>query len=280
MAAENSFKGFNRLSGNVWLLDQFNQNSTTTQTNETVPSKQPDLVILATWMGAAPRHIKKYISGYRTLFPHSSILLIRNGISDVTYRPKSVTLRRLQPALTVIERTMEQRSKQIMLHTFSNGGCNQIRVLARMYQRKHSQPLPVSSMLFDSCPGIGSYKSTLAAFIIALPKFFLFRYISLVVVHLVLSAHYIASRLFGAVSFLRRLRTDLNNPALFPLSAPRIYIYSTTDDMIDWKDVESHANEARGDGWNVKTERFEGSKHVGHLITDPERYWNSVQSLA
>jgi hypothetical protein len=274
------FEDFDRLSGNVWLLDRFQAHKKQiAPPNEVVPTKQPDLVILATWMGAAPRHIKKYIVGYRALFPDTSILLIRNDISDVTFRPKQVILRRIQPAVTVVERAMEKKSPNIMIHMYSNGGCNQARILAQQWQEKHSRPLPISSMLLDSCPGIENYGTALAAFIIALPKFFLVRYILLGFIHLVFIVHFVANRIFGAVSFLRRLRKDLNDPAMFPKSAPRIYIYSKTDEMVDWQDVESHAEDAREKGWDVKTERFEGSKHVGHLIADGKRYWNDVQSL-
>ena len=76
-----------------------------------------------------------------------------------------------------------------------------------------------------------------------------------------------------------RLRRDLNDPSLFSKAAPRLYIYSKTDQMVDYKDVQSHAAEAKGKGWSVRTDMFEGSKHVGHLMVDGDRYWEDVKSV-
>jgi hypothetical protein len=76
-----------------------------------------------------------------------------------------------------------------------------------------------------------------------------------------------------------RLRERLNDATLFPLDAPRVYIYSKSDDMVDWEDVESHAADARKQGWKTDLALFDGSKHVGHLVADSNRFWKAVQSV-
>ena len=44
-------------------------------------------------------------------------------------------------------------------------------------------------------------------------------------------------------------------------------------------EVEEHAEEARKAGLDVRMERFEGSPHVAHARTGPERYWGVVQKV-
>lgn len=58
----------------------------------------------------------------------------------------------------------------------------------------------------------------------------------------------------------------------------RTYIYSPEDEMVEYRHVERHAEEAREKraGVKVRTERFEGSRHVAHMRLDPERYWRVV----
>ena len=62
----------------------------------------------------------------------------------------------------------------------------------------------------------------------------------------------------------------------------RTYVYSAEDEMVEWRDVERHAAEARqarGEADTtvpVRTERFHGSSHVAHVRLEPERYWRIV----
>jgi hypothetical protein len=231
-------------------------------------------------MGAAPRPIAKYIAGYQALFPRTPILLIRNEISDIMYRSKRTQINHLQPALAVMEKAKETPSSRILLHVFSNGGSIQARILSQMYKIKHNAPLPITGMVLDSCPGLEDFKTSFNAFTVGLPKFWLIRALAVGAVCLFFLFHFIANRVFRKEPFLRKLRRNLNDPSLFPVSAPRVYLYSKADAMIRWRDVESHAAEAAAKGWSVKTELFEESKHVGHMVVDAQRYWNDVNSVS
>lgn len=94
-----------QLSPSVYLDERADNASTTTR--ETVlpttkspasntayshgPSPQhPQLVILADWMSAHPRHLSKYAIGYQKPHPSSSILLIRYSPSDMILWPTRV----------------------------------------------------------------------------------------------------------------------------------------------------------------------------------------------
>ena len=63
------------------------------------------------------------------------------------------------------------------------------------------------------------------------------------------------------------------------MHTPRLYLYSQADEMVPWTEVEEHAEEARKAGLDVRMERFEGSPHVAHARTDPERYWGAVKKV-
>ena len=58
-----------------------------------------------------------------------------------------------------------------------------------------------------------------------------------------------------------------------------IYLFSKEDRMINWADIEEHAEEARRKGWTVKEVLFEGSGHCAHVAMDERRYIGTVNSV-
>jgi hypothetical protein len=273
------FQGFHRLSANTWYLEaQENSPGSGVSISKTIPA----LVILSTWMDASPKHIAKYIAGYRVIYPKAAFVVITNSMSDVTYRWEKVQRDRLRPVLAIVEEMQSEASTpkpRILLHVFSNGGVNQACNLANMYREEHNSPLPVTGMILDSCPGKPDYTSGLAAFTVGLPKFKPLRFILLGLIHILLAIFYISNHLLPSRNLLEVLRQRLNDSTLFPLQAPRAYFYSKSDKMVNWEHVESHATEARKLGWKVDQEMFDGSAHVGHLVSDSTRYWKLVQNI-
>jgi len=77
---------------------------------------------------------------------------------------------------------------------------------------------------------------------------------------------------------LNRLYSYLNESTTLP-PVPRLYLYSTKDELIPYKDVEEHGLEAREKGVEVRMERFEKSSHVGHARVEGERYWNAIEEV-
>jgi Eukaryotic protein of unknown function (DUF829) len=234
-------------------------------------------------MGASTRHIAKYVVLYQKLFPESAILIVRNELTDILLRPNFIQIKRLEPVIDIIEkhRTQNDDGKpRILLHNFSNGGCIQATLFAQMYRARYHRPLPIVRMIMDSCPGLEGYWPTFKAFTTPAPKFFLLRWIVYGLIHFVITAWFPVIKLFPQSGTLYRMRMALNDPTLFPLSASRIYIYSKTDELVLWQDVESHARDARGAKSEIQLELFNGSQHVGHLMNDPERYSNIIQSVS
>lgn len=59
----------------------------------------------------------------------------------------------------------------------------------------------------------------------------------------------------------------------------RTYIYSESDRIISYSDIEAHARDAKEKGYRVKLERFEGTQHVAHVRGDEKRYWDVVTDI-
>ena len=98
----------------------------------------------------------------------------------------------------------------------------------------------------------------------------------------------------GTENIVTLMRKRLNDPALFPLgtvpsssgvsgSGGRTYIFSSSDPLVSYRDVEAHADDAERCGFqNVRRERFEGTGHVAHVRGEGsgdggERYWGIVR---
>ena len=113
--------------------------------------------------------------------------------------------------------------------------------------------------------------------ILSLPKNFVVRLLGVVFVHAVLVVLFVIDKLgFGnAVSYARE---RLNDEVLLELKIPRLYIYSKVDKMVNWKDVQDHAEDARRKGYKRVSERvFDHSGHCAHLKEDENKYWKAVE---
>lgn len=75
------------------------------------------------------------------------------------------------------------------------------------------------------------------------------------------------------------MRADLNDSTLFATNAPRLYVYSTGDPMVDWRFVEEHVEGANSLGYSTATEKYLESGHCNHMLSDEERYWGGVKTL-
>lgn len=198
------------------------------------------------------------------------------------------------------------RHPRILIHVFSNGGSTILRHLYTLYtntdtdgktpgggaggvgSRAH-HPLPPHITIFDSAPGRFQYTRSIYAFTMALPrppqisrlKFWLLQ----CAVRLVCASYWVLrlvvlGRRNGS---LDRTFAAHNDPGVNVggRELRRTYIYSREDRMVDFRDVEAHAAEARRRKdvvvGEVRVERFEGTAHVAHMRGDEERYWRVVK---
>jgi hypothetical protein len=279
MASPNSkspFVAFNQLAISTWYLDP-----TDSKTNGTTKSTpQPGLIILSTWMGASPRHILKYTNTYRRLYPASPLLVLTNNMRDIIVKTSKEHKRNLSAAISVIRGAQQSDSGgNILLHIFSNGGAHHAAQLAKFYRLQYGTPLPVTGIALDSAPGRATYGRSIAAMSVGLPRFFLFRFVGLLMLHVICIGMWIKHHILKRENVITRVRRELNDSSLFPVSAKKVYLYSPSDAMVGWEDVERNAKEAEEVGYSVYMAKFDESKHVGHVMEDPERYWGAVGTL-
>jgi hypothetical protein len=264
--------GFKRLNASTYIYEPPASPSSTS-------SSSPELILLPSWLDAAPRHIAKYTRGYQALYPSARILLLTTALADVTVHTRAAEAARLAPALSLL-RSLPSNPR-ILLHSFSNGGAYTAHLLARLYRARTGHVLPVAAQVLDSAPGHGHYGRTATALALGLPRRpVVLHYVGLVMLHLFLAAYYVAKTASGGRNKIEVMRDGLLDQSLWDCAVPRCYVFSKEDRMVVWADVVEHAGLAEGEGWKrVSVEEFEGSAHCGHLLVDEERYWGVVERV-
>ena len=248
-------------------------------------TRSPALITLCTWLGGAtPQRIQKYISGYRALYPTSAILLITTHILEISALPFSVLHARLAPARDVIRRVVREGTDSILLHIFSHGGCNTAIQLALSLQADSNSPASaiqignhLSGIIFDCCPGDASFARAYQAAAHSLPRSEPVQTVGKVLLYpfIGITNGLQQTRLMSSV---QDLRAQLNDPAVFGTTAARLYLYSMTDQVVGWEDVESHQKAARSAlGCKVEGVAFPDSLHCALVKGHPERYWGEIR---
>ncbi|KXG54193.1 Protein of unknown function DUF829, TMEM53 [Penicillium griseofulvum] len=270
--AENALAAFARLGPSVYLQDPPNPNK----------KADPPVIFLAFWMNAPPRALAKYVIEYRRLVPSARIIFVTSSSNDFIWRLGTQTRRaRVAPAVEAM-RGLVTPENPVFVHFFSNGGMSSTTNVLQAWKNTTGTPLPMSAMILDSAPGNPSLRAGLKAFSFALPQMWILRLLgkSLLFVFLVLFKLIHSFSIFpDPISLARKL---INDTSLVRAANPggtlsRCYIYSDTDDLVDWRDVESHAANTETEGWTVRRELFKNSPHVGHMRAEPDRYWGIVK---
>ncbi|OMP84217.1 Transmembrane protein 53 [Diplodia seriata] len=248
----------------------------------------PSLILVCSWMDALPRHVAKYTTYYRTLYPASPILLVTSATADFFFNTSSRQRRELAPALAAIRSyvpappTTNSTAANgcgggLLVHALSNGGCGHLAMLSAQYRHlTNGAPLPARSIIYDSAPGRSRFAQGLAAMSLSLPPSPFIRLPLQLVLAVLLVLCFHVPPLFGVRTAATSMRDVLNDAAYVCAEAPRLYVYSSADAVILAGDVEEHAEEARARGLRVERAVFEGSAHVGHMRMEPERYWELV----
>ena len=251
---------------------------------------EPKMVVLCTWVGTATlRRIEKYTKRYQQLLPQAQILLIQASIFDMTVRSFTQQRRRLQPArdaiaaLTSAVMTQDNSAESsnaedcIVLHMFSHSGSNTAIQLALSMQESNLA-LPLQAVIFDGTPGTQTFQVSYNAWALSLPTHPIGRFLSSVAIVPIIGTLTLLSNV-GVLPSIEDLRKILNHPRLFGSTAPRLYLYSKEDVMIDWMQVELHMQDAREKGYRVTGVKFEVGSHCALVIKGAEQYWAAVKDL-
>ncbi|KAG8158901.1 hypothetical protein KVR01_011344 [Diaporthe batatas] len=242
---------------------------------------QPRLIIVSGWTDARDAHVAKYIVKYQALYPAAQILLLKST-GDCILRPAQIGPA-MKPAASVVRAATQfpasSASPPLLIHMFSNGGSSSVANLYEQYaatagpdEDKH---LPPHVTIFDSCPGLFGISQAVAFFDSSLSFFQRLIAAPFLYAFVVFWNAAMALRIFP--NSLAEWYQSHNNHPGNTAEVRRVYIYSSNDALISYRDVEAHAAEAKGKGFSVALEKFENSAHVAHLRKDEARYWEIVR---
>lgn len=240
----------------------------------------PKLITLFTWMAAQEPHIAKYIAGYQALYPSSAILVIRCPIENVVLRGRP--RREVGPAVSALRSILpegsEEERPEMILHLFSNGGCTMFQHFMNVLrdeavEGQKGRELPRHVCVMDSCPGSFDWMRSHRAISAPFPAW------ASPFVHLLIIFQLVTSLVIEPVGIKGgRWGLVLNEAGVLSVQERRVYLYADGDEMVDSRQVERHAEEAKeGLDGAVKTLNFGASRHVAHARTNPERYWGAVK---
>jgi hypothetical protein len=276
---------FQRLSSSILLHTPLN------------PAKG-QLIILATWMGGAAKHIAKYTTLYKRLAPNAKILLIKGTIENMLY-PHSIQRQNFKPAVAPIlsllkecgyttPNTPPETPPRILLHVFSNGGANSVSQLLYLLQQEIHAPLPLTGLIIDSALAIGGYDHNYHGFLLSLPDNLIFKILGppALTVFLFVMENSIALGRYPRPEDL--YRETMLDEDLLHVAGPReegfagkriCYFASTKDVMIPFQDVLSHADEAKRRGWDVEMHMWDDTEHCNHLGQYEAEYTGAVKGM-
>jgi hypothetical protein len=236
--------------------------------------KETPLILIFAWNAAAAKHIAKYTLSYQELFPSSRILLIRCFTPDM-FRSSATYTNLLKPAMDLVVEHVESGG-EVLVHSFSNGGGNQVNEFAKAWVKQYGAKLPMRAQILDSSPTKGPWMKSHAAISASLPRNLFWTYFGGALVHLLLLCTFAADNIMGRENKMVVICRELNDEDVFDNMVPRVYLYSRADMMVGFEEVDEHADIAESKGWDVTKVHFENSGHCGHVREDEGKYWAGV----
>ena len=159
-----------------------------------------------------------------------------------------------------------------------------------MLRRENVQSPPGTkcAIIFDSTPAPTTLPYAIRASMAAITGGLLQTLLGGAIISVLYSLTYAARALFRRPTLVTREMAATNDPASAFLpwtsasgwaTTPRMYLYSTADVVIPFREVEGHAAGARRAGFPVRMVNFETSAHVSHARDYPEKYWSAVHTF-
>ncbi|PYH77558.1 hypothetical protein BO82DRAFT_178758 [Aspergillus uvarum CBS 121591] len=285
----NPLKAFTQLSPSVYIHRP-------AATNLKTPEQ---IIILAFWMNAHPRTLTKYLTTYMDLYPTATILCtLSTSLDFLVHFTARTQHARLQPAVAALRAAAAATNRSggshphVYIHMFSNGGTFTVANLLEAYRAATGRPLAVEAMLYDSAPGTSTFRGGMRALAVGLPGNPVLRVLGTLVLAGIMGWSMLLAMVWpraDGVMVGRRGTLDAglvvrgrggigaSRTAEAEAAPRRCYLYSEGDRVVDARDVERHAEEVARRGWEVERVKFDGSAHVSHMRTDPERYWGVVR---
>jgi hypothetical protein len=241
------------------------------------------ILLLAIWADAKERYVRKYIDEYYRLFPSVKIVALKSYTIDyitppfIAVNPKRLGLHDAISAIQSLSANGE--IPDIFVHAWSNGGGAQLVLLAETWRKVYGVALPASALFLDSTPGRVHLMQSLRVHSANMPQFLPVKLVLQAVAACLLLGIYIVPRMLGLETWETKSRIKINEKELLPLDAPRVYVYSSKDEVVGAEDVSDSIVDARRLGYTVEEIRLEDTPHVQHMRGHPEMYWDAFVRL-
>ncbi|XP_075266064.1 transmembrane protein 53-like [Convolutriloba macropyga] len=231
-------------------------------------TKEPVIFIIG-WAGCLEKHLAKYSTMYS-----------KAGVTAVAFRPQfsrffitpedMLNINRQAQKFLEITSDLDLEEHPIFFHTFSNNGMAFYSELVELILKSGKYDhLKVCGAVLDSCPGRPHLTT-------------LFRYNMMSSRIDNLSAfqtllRILCSFFFAIISPLTRLLFGWQQMIFLANRErsehwPIYYIYSESDRLVPFQDVELSIRKRSNNGLPVGSYRFTDSVHVAHYVKHPEEY--------
>ncbi|XP_064554054.1 transmembrane protein 53 [Drosophila montana] len=237
------------------------------------------IVMLLGWAGCQDRYLMKYSK----IYEERGLITVRyTAPVDTLFWKRSEMIPIGEKILKLIQ-DMNFDAHPLIFHIFSNGG-------AYLYQhinlavRKHKSPLQVRGVIFDSAPGerrmLGLYRAITAIY----GKEKRCNCLTALAITLTLSIMWFVEETYSAFKNVFVKSTPLHASPFCELKNetnkyPQLFLYSKSDVVIPYKDVEKFIRMRRDQGINVSSVCFEDAEHVKIYTKYPAQYVQSVCSF-
>jgi hypothetical protein len=250
-----AIEGFVKLSDNTAIYRPPDSNGHAGPSANT--SNEPSLIVLCSWMSAAPKHVAKYTQNYHRLYPKAEILWIESTLSGVWLGSDlTAAVEYLGSHMGKEQSDIDRNLHPVLLHMFSNGGARNATYLATsLYEKLRS--VPFHAVILDSCPGLGDVTAAANAMTFSLPSQWLIRTIGWYLLYAWMWTYVSLVITFGYEGIMPWIRRLLNDTDLFSTSSPRLYLYSHGDVLVAASDVHDHVEGAKQAGYKVREEVFQ-----------------------
>ena len=230
------------------------------------------LVLLCGWTDGPARALMKYTLLYEQSF---DVLLVPSSSFDFFSKRRIYSA--FSSSLLDSSRIMK---RPVILHCLSNGGCNTFRMVTDLIHSSHpSTKLNLTHIILDSAPGANKSPKSAAK---ALTTWIQQPWLKFLAKCAVFAYFGIVKSIYFLFTFGKSYQSPValaEQKLLDYAKCPRLYFYSEIDDLIPFKDVEAHADEAERLGNPVRRVKWSHTPHVQHYRFDPERYTKEIQDF-
>jgi len=249
----------------------------------------PNVIIIYGWGDGSLKHVSKYASGYHVLFPRSKIITVLSSILQTMTVSLDQRVRNMVPVVEEAFRSKDDSAQHpspvrrtILMHVMSNTGGMNLGATFEAYRRMYNSPMPHNLLVFDSTPGSTTHtpanvRRFAFAMTVGTAAWFpwpraLTQWMWFFFLYVIRGLEILVGRESAANFALKAM----NDEVYATRAAPRLYLYSKEDAIINWKDIESNAVTTVSRGYQVDRKLFKGSAHVGHMRKWPEEYWKAI----